>query len=82
MATAIPFISAIGSVLGVVNSAKTLFGGNKAPAAPVVEAPKVMPTQDTAKLAALDAKKRAAASQGAGRASTLLSSTSSDKLGA
>lgn len=78
-------VAVVGSVLSAANAAKSLFAPTKAAApapAPTPEAPKVMPSSDTAAQAALAAKKRAAATQGAGRASTLLSEgSSSNSLG-
>lgn len=67
----------VGSVLGI---------SPKAPAPPVLEAPKALPTMDTAAVA--EAKRKAIAAQQArgGRASTFLSTPSAtgttDKLGA
>lgn len=83
MAAALPAIQVVSTALGALGAAKSLFGGQKAPAAPVVEAPKVMPSADTASQAALLAKKKAASAQTSGRMSTLLSegSQSSNTLG-
>lgn len=74
MAAALPALQVVSTALGAMGAAKSLIGGGpKAPPAPVVEAPKVMPSADTAAQAALLAKKKAASAQTSGRASTILS---------
>lgn len=79
MAAAIPFVSAAANVIGALVGAKTLLSGKSgvaptvAPLQPEELAPKAMPSADTAALAAIEAKKRAAAAAGKGRMSTILS---------
>lgn len=68
------------SITGVVGS---LLGLGAAPAAPVLEPTKAMPTMDTAAIQAAKQKSIAAQQQRSGRMSTFLSDSQgqSDKLG-
>lgn len=82
-AMAVPIITAVaGSLLSGVVSKMMSGGDDKGSSAPAVAAPSVMPNPDDA--AAQAARRKSISDQMArrGRASTILSDTSSEKLGA